>query len=616
MDYKITLRSNNGFVKFSDNTVTLAPEKNYDDTRFSLSIEFLEWENDAYIFLPACVYNGNKFKRAKIPYPPMYKESDLGVNAPPLLSDVPALNTDGTGKIEVTSGDLSVPCFGVLFKHKKKAFFVFTEQACKGKNIGFSVESGRITVQFPAIRSKCYRMCRTNESSLDIGISVKKGEYLCTKLLIKNFDCNGIPAFYELFFKNRRCLLSDSPAQNGYTKKLWNVLEEHMNRDNFNGEYYAEASKKWQCGWVGGGMSSLPLLKHGNAYSKSRAIQTIDFMTSNRSPSGFFYGMIVDDSVSDDGFGNEHMQHSMLVRKNGDALYFLFKHFDVIPPKKSWVSAAKACADAFVRLYERYQDFGQFVHIETGEMMFGGTTSGASVISALVCAYQYFRNRKYLDIAKLSGEKYYMNYVARGITYGGPGEALCAPDSESAYAMVESMVRLYEATKEEKWLAYAKDSLHLLSSWIMPYSYTFPKDSEFGRLHINTVGSVFANIQNKHSAPGLCTASGDAIYKLYKYTENAKYIELLRDIVFCLPQCVSTDARPIFSWDKEPRKLPSGWINERINTSDWEGESRVGEVFYGSCWCETALLLSFSEIIWNTEILKALELNNLMECHL
>lgn len=607
MNYKIILHSNNGSIKFSDGVVSLISEKDDDDTRFSLSVEFPEWEETAYVFLPACVYDGNKFKRMKSSYPPMYGRADCGVNPLPMISDVPAFHPDGSGKIEVTSGDLSVPCYGVFFRQTQRAFFIFTEQACKGKNIGFLAEWGSITVQFPVIRSKCYRMCRMDKPSRDSGISVQKGERVCIKLRIKEFACKDIPEFFELFFENRRCLLSDRPCLNGYTQELWRLMEEHMNRDNFSGEYYAEISKKWQCGWVGGGMSSLPLLKHGGALSKMRAIQTIDFMTSNISPAGFFYTMIENGVISDDGFQNEHMKHAMLVRKNGDALYFLFKHFSVTVPKQSWVSAAKKCADAFVRLYERYHDFGQFVHIETGDMLFGGTASGASVISALVCAWQYFGNGKYLDIARSAGEKYYSDYVERGVTYGGPGEALCAPDSESAYAILESMVLLYEATKEQKWITYAKHSLHLLSSWIMPYSYVFSMDSELGRLRIHTVGSVFANVQNKHSAPGFCTASGDAVYKLYKYTGNRKYLELLRDVVFCIPQFVSTESRPLFSWDKEPRKLLPGWINERINTSDWEGEQRVGEVFYGSCWCETALLLTFSEIIWDPEILQSLE---------
>ena len=607
MYHQIKLHSDDGKVVFSDNAVVLIPERDTDDARFSLTVGFPEWEDDAYLFLPACVYGGNTFKRRRMKYPPMYGESDLGADAPPLLSDVPALESDGSGRIEVTSGDLSVPCFGVFFRRRRRAFFLFTEQACKGKNIGFSAEKGSVTVQFPVIRSGCYRMCRTNEPSRDSGISVRSGEEIRVSLQIKDFVCTDLPAFFALFFENRRCVVSDRPSENGYTDALWRVMEEHMNRDNFSGEYYAEASKKWQSGWVGGGMSSLPLLKHGNALSRERAIQTIDFMTSHISPAGFFYGLIENGEILDDGFGNAHMKHALLVRKNGDALYFLFKHFDVIAPKTSWISVAKRCADAFVRLYERYHDFGQFVNIETGEMMYGGTASGASVIGALARAWQYFGSEEYLNVARLAGEKYYSDFVARGLTYGGPGEALCAPDSESAYAMTESMVLLYEATKEEKWLKYAVDSLHLLSSWIMPYAYRFPEDSELGRLRINTVGSVFANVQNKHSAPGLCTASGDALYKLYQYTGNEKYLELLRDVVFCIPPCVSTEERPIFSWDREPRKLPSGWINERINTSDWEGEGRIGRVFYGSCWCETALLLTFSEIIWNPEIYRALQ---------
>ncbi len=601
VNYKIDLNSNNGFVEYSNDTVSLTAESDHSNTCFSLTVEFPDWKDDTYVFLPACAYDGNRFRRADYKYPPMYRECDCK-NRDPLITDVPALNTDGSGRIEVTAGDMSVPCFGAFFKSSGNAFFIFTEQACKGKNIGYTVESGRVTLSFPALRSKCYRMCRTDEPSTDCGISVSKGECISSRVLIKSLECHSISEFFKLFFKNRRCLLSDLPAKNDYTQELWDVIEEHMNRDNFSGEYFAEASKKWQCGWVGGGMSSLPLLKHGNEISKQRAIQTLDFMTSNVAPSGFFYTMIVDGVIIDDGFGCEDMKNSALVRKLGDALYFLFKHFEVISPKEKWISAAKGCADAFVRLYEKYEDFGQIVNVETAQMMYGGTTSGASVISALVSAWRYFGEDRYLDVAKRAGEKYYNDYVARGVTYGGPGEALCACDSESSYAMLESMILLYEAEKDEKWLNYAKDSLHLFSSWVMPYAYVFPKGSEFGRLNINTVGSVFANVQNKHSAPGICTASGDAIYKLYKYTKTEEYLDLLRDIAFFMPQCVSTKERPIFSWDSEPQRLLPGWICERVNTSDWEGESCVGGVFWGTCWPETSLLLTFSELIWNDEI--------------
>ncbi len=608
MEYEILLSSNNGTPLYIDSHILLECQDDNQDTRISLTMKFTEWENDAYIFLPACVYNGNRFKKSFVSYPPMYNEQELGVSPEPVISDVPALSPDGSGKIQVTAGDLSVPCVGIFYKHKKQALFVFCQQECKGKNIGFCVSSGAVELQFPAIRTECYRMCRANEPSDDNGFISKRGEKICSDVVISQLKCSSLADFFKFFFDNRKVLLSNPPAENGYTEQLWSDLENHMNKDNFSGEYYAEMNKKWQCGWVGGGMSSLPLLQYGNELSKARAIQTIDFMTSKMSSAGFFYTMIEKGEITDDGFGHPHMKNAMLTRKNGDALYFLFKHFDVIKPKNQWIRAARMCSDAFVELYERYGDFGQFVNVETGEMMFGGTTSGASVISALVRAYRFFNDDKYLRVAIDAGNKYYKDFISQGITYGGPGEALCAPDSESCYAMVESMVLLYEALMDEKWLDYAMDSVYLLSSWVMPYSYHFPDGSEFSRLRINTVGSVFANVQNKHSAPGLCTASGDAIYRLYKYTKDEKLLELLRDIVLFMPQCVSTEERPIFSWGNNPKALQPGWICERVNTSDWEGKECVGGVFCFSCWCETSLLLTYSELIKNEEISKALRL--------
>ena len=399
MKYNITTSANNGTAIYENGKVSFLCQNESTDISFSLRIDIPWWDTDTYVFMPACVYNGNRFKKSTASYPPMYSKEECGIIPEPIISDVPALNPDGSGSIEVTSGDLSVPCMGVFSQKDSCAFFVFTEQECKEKNIGFFVQTGRVEIQFPAMRKKQYRMCNANAPSHDRGISMKAGEQTESQVIIKTFPCESISHFYQIFFENRRILLSDRHAKTEYTKKLWNILEEHLNRDNYSGAYYAEISKKWQAGWVGGGMSSLPLLKFGNPISKSCAISTIDFLTSHISAAGFFYGMIVDGKISDDGFGHEQMKNALLIRKNGDALYFLFKHFDVITPKEAWIVAAKRCTDAFVRLFERYGDFGQFIHIETGEMLFGGTASGASAIGALVRAGQYFKDEKYLQTA-------------------------------------------------------------------------------------------------------------------------------------------------------------------------------------------------------------------------
>lgn len=611
--YTIKTQSPFGTCSYENETVVFRANASAEGAKWSLQIDFQKGKEDRYIFSPACAYDGNRFERAKKGYPPMYENGQTGANAQPLTSYLPALNIDGSGEIQVTSGDMATPCVGVFFKESKEAFFLFTEQCVKGKNLGFKIEYDRITVQYPSDRKKVYTMCEFSPCHTDLGVAVESGEEIVSKTIIYTFACENLTEFFEFFFRNRKSLLRGEHAKTQYASALWNTMENHFNAHNWSGEYYAEANHIWQCGWCGGGQSSYALLKLGNEETKARAIKTIDFMTSHIAPTGFFYGVVENGQIKDDSFynygfawiqpkaGYEEMKDALLVRKSGDALYFLYKHFECIQPKQAWVDGAKKCADAFVNLFNRYGTFGQFVNIQTGEMLINTSSAGASAVGALVKSWEYFGDTRYLETAKKAGEYYYQNFVLKGVTSGGPGEILCAPDSESAYALVESFVVLYEATKEKKWLQYARHATHLFSSWVFSYTYEWVVECEFKRLGVNTVGSVFANVQNKHSAPGICTFSGDKLYRLYEYTGDKLYLELIQDIAYFLPQCVSTEERPIYSWEypygDERGRLPAGYICERVNTSDWETEKLIGGVWKGSCWCETSVVLSYAELL-------------------
>jgi len=175
---------------------------------------------------------------------------------------------------------------------------------------------------------------------------------------------------------------------------------------------------------------------------------------------------------------------------------------------------------------------------------------------------------------------------------------------------LESYVILYEVTGKDKWLNYAKDCIHYCSSWVVSYNYHFPKECEFARHGMKTVGSVFANLQNKHAAPGICTLSGDSILKLWEWTKEDAYLELAKDITLTISQYMSTDDNPIYDWyltpeawekgdieELEKHRLPSGYINERVNLSDWESEQYVGGVFDGGLWPETSNLLVLAEVV-------------------
>ena len=574
---------------------------------------------DNFVFIPACCYNGNSFESRNYDYPPMFKPEESKTDMPTVITDIPRLNPDGSGKIEVTTGDAATPCIGVFSPSEKRAILVFTVQEIEGKNIGLAYENGDIRLTWPAKRERVYfafHMYDNTEAWVDEPAEIP------TKIL--EFPCESMAEFYRVFFENRKIMgLDDKRPEVLPFDRQFEIQKNKFNTMNWNEKFgmYAVVPKEspattWQIGWVGGGMSGLALMQLGGELEAEREMKTLDFIFSTQTEFGLFRGVMdANGNFPGDGFGLPSTKNTLLIRRMGDMLVFFFKHFKVMKEKnieipKRYVSGTKKLADALVSIFERYGQFGQFVDCETGEIIVGGSASGAITSAGLAEAYAYFKDKKYLSVAKEAAEYYYQNYLTKGYTTGGPGEILQCVDSESAFGLLESFVVLFEKTGEDKWLEYAKECLHYCSTWVVSYNYRFPKTSEFGRYDLKSVGSVFANIQNKHSAPGICTLSGDSIYKVWKWTKNELYLELVKDIALTISQYMSTEEKPIYDWDITPEereagdpavigphKTPSGFINERVNLSDWEGAHHVGGVFYGSCWSETSNLLTLAETI-------------------
>ncbi len=240
-------------------------------------------------------------------------------------------------------------------------------------------------------------------------------------------------------------------------------------------------------------------------------------------------------------------------------------------------------------LWTRHGQFGQFVDSLTGEMCVGGSTSGAIVPAALVLAAEYFNQPEYLAVAQAAAEHFHREFTVKGLSCGGPGDAWQNPDSESWYALIESYVALYEATGRKVWLTRAAETSRQFSTWVVAYDFQFPAKSTFAKAGIRTTGSVYANTQNKHSAPGLCTFSGLGLLKLFRATGDRFHLDLLRDIAFGLPQYLPHPLKPL--GDAKP-----GWMCERVNMTDWEGPERIGETLKMTTWAETSLMLTAIEI--------------------
>lgn len=597
----------------------------------AINFEIDKWSKSNYVLLPAAAYNGNRFESRKIPYSPKLNDyRDIGPQKPMIISDVPRLNIhEGPSQIQERSGSMTTPMIGFHSFTQKNGMILTTTQANAWGDYGMYISETRpetgakaiIGISSPLVREGFkYEIANHAVASPDKPANFKKGDTIKFNIRIRLFKSENLANLYENYYQARYDLTPTSTPNYIYPfSECFNTIEQKFNTQNFVPEwgYYAVGMREnflqdWQIGWTGGMISTYPLLFSNNTQTTQNIIANFNWLFPNGiSPSGFFWDS---GEKGNKWYGGDirrpQFENLHLIRKSGDGLYYVIKQFDLMKKRNikiepEWHNGAETVANAFVKLWGKWGQYGNFVDSRTGDVVVGGSTSGAIVPAALALASEYYNNPVYMTIAKLSAQKLYAEYVSKGITCGGPGDAMQNPDSESAYAMLESFSILYEKTGEKQWLQYANEMALQFATWVMAYDYKYDNNCLFGRMKMKTKGTVFANTQNKHGSPGICTHSGLALMRLYRATGKSHFLELLQEITLAIPQYMSHNTRTIAD-------MPAGWINERVSTTDWfEG---IGEIKAGSTWAETAMLLTTIElpsIYVDIEMAKSFTFDNL-----
>ncbi len=596
---------------YTDYTISyLLIDGNEMSANVGVRISFDNWDEKNYVLLPSSAYNGNRFEWRKIAYSPkLLDPRDIKKDGEMIISDVPRLTKGkGVSRIQERSGSMAVPSFLFFSSKLNRSFVLLTKQSNQWGDYGYTLEENRMrdqavfSLRSPLIRENFkYNIANNMDVSSDKPADFKKGDEVEFRFRIYDFESKYLSDLFEKYMIIRHDLVSPSYNAIYPFSECFATIEEKFNTQNFVPEwgYYSVGMREmflqdWQIGWTGGMISTYPLLFAGTKKTEANVLRNFDWLFEGGiSPSGFFWDC---GENGNQWYGGDirkpHTKNWHLIRKSGDGLYYILKQFTLmelkeIEVKESWKAKVKGVADAFVRLWNKNHQWGQFIDNETGEIKVGGSTSGAIVPAALALASIYYDQPEYMQVAEASARYMYERYVKQGITCGGPGDALQNCDSESAYALLESFSLLYEHTRSDYWKQAACDMAHLFSTWVVGYDYKFPRGSLFHKLDMHSTGAVVANTQNKHGSPGICTHSGIALLRLYRFTGNELYLNLLKEIAFNLPQYMSHKDRRISG-------MAPGWVNERISTTDWfEG---IGEIFPGSTWAETALMLTAVEI--------------------
>jgi hypothetical protein len=583
----------------------------------SVAVEFVvcDWSPGAYLIVPGAVYRGNRFVSRRIPYSPkLFFPQDIGPDRPPVIADIPRLNIGaGVSRIQMRSGAAARPAVGFRAGGDAdgNACWLLTSQGNEWGDFGLDIEENRartslsISIVSPVVRElSSYRICDNAYPSEDTPVCYSAGDAVIVPARLHVFTAASLDDLFARYIGIRRELLPE-PAQTPLFpwSACFELLEDKFNRFNFVPEhgYYAVGPRTnflqdWQIGWTGGMISTWPLLFAGSASTRERVVRNFDWLFAGGiAPSGFFYDACengtrwIGGDIRKPHTGNWH-----LIRKSGDAVLFILRHFALmsrlgIVIRPIWSEGLLRVCDALTELWNREGQFGQFVDSVTGRIAVGGSASGAIVPAALLAAVKFFDRSDYRTVALAAADRFYRDFTEEGFSCGGPGDALQCPDSESAWALVESFTAVYENTGEPVWLRRACEAARQFATWVVSYDYSFPPSSTFAQAGIESCGAVYANAQNQHAAPGICTGSGQALFRLYRATGDRFFADLLREIAFGLPQYLPHPLHPLGAAE-------FGHMCERVNLTDWEGADRIGETLRMTTWAETALMLTAVEI--------------------
>jgi len=579
-------------------------------TGVAVALDFAQWSPRNYVLVPGVVYNGNRFHALGGGYMPAFpRDMFFNPNLPLTISDDPRLSVEPgkAGKIELLTGNASTPAMGFFSLREKVGFILLTEQRSRFGNNGLFIEENAaqnqatFVVSAPGVREKAAQFGGFADSG-DHGAMWKPGDQVTLRLRSYRFAANSIPRFLAKFMAERKSLTGPNQRRNLVPmSEISDVIVPRFSKrwtTGSVGSWYApENDNNFQLGWVSGFMQT-PMLALNDAVERDRICQQLDFVASKlQGKSGFFYaGIMSNGQLRADRSVDSRLL--TLTRKNGDTLLMFFKFFKILSAqgysdriKPAWEDAARRLAEAFCRAWNKYGQFGQYLDPSNGEIAVFNSTGGAIAPAGLALAAEHFHEPNFLRVAAASASMYFKrDVVGRGLTNGACGDITQDPDSETAFGFLESLMTLYGETGDPIWLERARTEANLASTWVLSYDEQFPPESQIGKLQSHMAGAVFASAQNKHAAPGICTSSGDYLFKLYRATGDTHYAELIRDI-----QHAAVEATDM------PGHLTCGTgfgaSMERIQPTDAEGKGAVGNFIHTqNAWTELDTLLMATEL--------------------
>ena len=563
-----------------DLVITFVLERGKEESAgVAVAFDFVNWSTDNYVMIPASVYNANRCKIVPRGYNQGLERKHLYQQGLPLMScPIPqlAFEPDQRSRLELTSCNAATPAICFYNRQTKRTFIVLTEQKTRFGDNGLIIEesadrrTATLAISAPGVRERRPLFVGFDESP-DRGVELAAGEVIHLHLRLYCLETPALPGLFEKFMTVRKAVSRQNTPRNLIPfSQVAQWMTDRIDSRWHDGpvyKFYCPENAPWiSFGWVGGLMDTFPMLALGDVMHLDRVTKTFDFAIPRaQGESGYFHG-----ALSQDGkcFGREsydEFPEIVLTRKNADVLYWMVKQFMLLRAqgrkdaiKSSWEMDVRRVANAFVLTWRKHGTWGRMLNAATGDVAEYNTCGGVMATGGLALASHYYGRPEYLQVAREAAEFYYQrDFVEQGQTTGGCADILQNADSETAAGFMAALMTLYEVTGDGNWLEKSRNLANLVATWTTSYDYELAPDTGLARLGAKLAGAYWASTQNKHAAPGICTSSGDALWKIYRATGDRRYASLLNDIVHAHAESVRV----------------GGYTNERLTYCDADGAS-------------------------------------------
>jgi hypothetical protein len=254
-------------------------------------------------------------------------------------------------------------------------------------------------------------------------------------------------------------------------------------------------------GWISGIPWAYALLRHGLRVGRKDQVvagrRVIDFIASNLSPSGTFWGVWYREHGWSQSWSP--VPDALHSRTLAEATLFLMRALAMGGAAAGstglWESAIVSNLDAIVARQRPDGNVGSLHSAVTGEVLSWTGAAGLLWVAALAEAAEL--NADYLPAA-ISAGNFYARFIDAEYISGAPEDVDLAPTSEDGYAAVMAYVALHRATGKPRWLDLARRSADWMLTFRYTYNVAFDAQTLLAQYGFATRGADQASPSNQH----------------------------------------------------------------------------------------------------------------------